>query len=872
MAATYPTTVSQTTPPGGGLPTDDVYVLPASVAQQRFWLLDQLEPGNTSLNMPLALRLEGELDVDALQRTLNEVVARHEVLRTNFVLQNGKPVQVVATAAWLNLEIVDVSDLCEAEREVRLKDLMRAEAHITFDLARGPLFKTKLLRLGSREHVLLLTLHHIICDGWSNGVLVREIGEIYRALSQGEASSLPELPIQYADFALWQQQWLESEAFDEQLAYWKSQLGSELTALEIPTDFPRNKNRASYGAIESLLLPRPLTRALKALSQREDVTPFMIYLAAFKILLHRYSGQESIMVGSPTANRIQSQTEELIGPFANTLMLQTDLSGAPSFSDALRRVKEVSLGAFGNQTLPFEKLVEAIKPAKGRNSNQLFQVLFVFQTAFMQPVALSDLAITPMRSVSPGSLFELSLGVVERAEGTRLQLEYNTDLYTPETIKRMLENLRNILHAAVIDIRQTIADIELIAESQPATVEPQVRDANLHPSSLASSRVEHAARTLAAKRNGSSSDDIELTLKEIWQDVLHVATVEVKDDFFEMGGHSLLAASLFDEITKKLGVNLPLATLFKATTIEQLAELIREEKTDDKWTSLVPINPNGSKVPLFLVHAAGGNIFFYKDLIERLGPDQPCYGLQARGLDGKQTAYDCIEDMAAHYIKEIVMVHPNGPYRVGGSSFGGLVAYEIARQLCQMDKQVDLVALFDTYAPGYPKLLPGRSKLRIKFLKFLDRIEHHVDTLRVLEPGTRWPYFVAKKTKARNLFRRAIRNGRKSLARGALRSLGRPLPEAMLKTQNAIVEASRAYRPQPYPGVITLFRATKQQRGTCDERTLGWQELAAGGLEIHEVRGTHGSIVVEPRVRLVVDTLQSYLTDPDSRPAALVAS
>src|SRR6185436_70633 len=206
----------------------------------------------------------------------------------------------------LDFEVVDLGERPAVEREALVNRLMTDEAHLVFDLMRGPLFKAKLLRLGASQYILLLTLHHIICDGWSNGVLVRELGEIYDAFAKGRPSPLPELPIQYADFALWQQQWLESERFDEQLAYWKGQLGSELPVLEIPTDFPRNRNRTSFGGIESLLLPRPLTRALKALSQREDVTPFMTFLAAFKILLHLYSGQRSVLVGSPTANRIET--------------------------------------------------------------------------------------------------------------------------------------------------------------------------------------------------------------------------------------------------------------------------------------------------------------------------------------------------------------------------------------------------------------------------------------------------------------------------------------------------------------------------------------------------------------------------------------
>lgn len=500
--ATYPKRQFEFAPVSAESTSDDVFVMPASVAQQRFWILDQLEPGNTSLNMPLILRLTGKLDVEILKQTLNDVVARHEVLRTTFSKENGIPVQVIATGRKLDLDLIDLSEHPDKENESNR--LMVEEAHHPFDLSREPLFKTKLLRLGSEDHILLLTLHHIICDGWSNGVLVREIGEIYDAYTKDLPSPHCELPVQYADFASWQHEWLKSDGFDEQQEYWKRQLGSELPTLDIPTDYPRNKNRTSYGAIESLLLPQSLTRAIKTLGQREDVTPFMIFLAAFNVLLHRYTDQREILIGTPTANRTQSETEALIGAFANTLLLKNDLSGDPSFTDLLHRVKDVSLGAFSNQSFPFEKLVETIRPAtNGRKGGQLFQVLFIYQTAFMQPVELAELSIKPIRSVSPGSIFELSLGVVERKEGTRLQLEYNTDLFRAESIRFMLEDLRTILQSAVLDTNRNIS--ELLQWTTPLRSQKDKESASILTSVLPTD-VE-LVRPIAKKRTDRRSSD-----------------------------------------------------------------------------------------------------------------------------------------------------------------------------------------------------------------------------------------------------------------------------------------------------------------------------------------------------------------------------
>ncbi len=850
--ATYPKRQFEFARESEGPASDDVYVMPTSLAQQRYWVLDQLEPGNTSLNMPLTLRLTGKLDAEILEKTLNDVVSRHEVLRTTFSKNNGKPVQVIAAERSQQLEIVDLSD--HADKENEGNRLMVEEAHHTFDLLSGPLFKTKLIKLGPEDHILLLTLHHIICDGWSNGVLVREIGEIYDAYSRDLPSPYSELPVQYADFAAWQHNWLSTGGFEDQIAYWKRQIGTELSALDIPTDFPRNKNRTSYGAIESLLLPQALTRAIKSLGQREDVTPFMIFLAAFNVLLHRYTGQDDIIIGSPTANRTQSETESLIGSFANTLLLKSELSGDPSFKELLARVKDVSLGAFSNQTLPFEKLVETIRPAvNGRKGGQLFQVLFIFQTAFMQPIELEKLSIKPIRSVSPGSIFELSLGVVERLEGTRLQLEYNTDLFRVESIRIMLEDLRTILQSAVLDSNRKIS--ELLHWNTPLRSQNEIENA------IASANTVKPEITSASP--AAENEQIEEILTNIWRDVLHVDSIRPDDDFFEIGGHSLLAAQLFDEIEKQLGVNLPLATLFTATTIEQLVDLIQKEKPKDVWTSLVPINTSGTKPPLFLMHGAGGNVLFYNNLVKRLGADQPCFGLQAVGLSGHQSAYDRIEDMAAHYIKEIRGVQPEGPYYLGGGSYGGLIAFEVGSQLQKAGDDVKLIVMFDTGAPGYSKQTTKRFRLRDRFLTGIDHIQHHFETLLMHESGKKWPYVLSRATRAERKTRRISKQLKEKFAPNFLNRQGAIVSDPLSRVQDAAIRAAKAYFPSQYAGDILLFKASKQNRGIKRDETLGWSRFTTGNLEIFEVNGIHQSILAEPRVRLVADILNERLSKPE---------
>jgi non-ribosomal peptide synthetase component F len=350
-----------------------------------------LEPGNFAYNIPAGVRLTGSLHVMALKQSLNEIVRRHEALRTSFTTVNGEAVQVITQTSTLLLPIVNLSELPQAEQQAEVERLATAAAQGSFDLAQGPLLRATLLQLNETEHILLLTMHHIVSDGWSMGVFIRELAALYCAFSNEKPSPLPELPIQYADFAHWQRQWLQGEVLEEQLSYWKQQLNNAPPVLELPTDRPRPPIQSYQGAIASLVLCESLSQKLKFLSQRSGVTLFMILLAAFQTLLYRYTGQSDICIGSPIANRNRSETEGLIGFFVNTLVLRTDLSGNPSFQELLGRVREVALGAYAHQDLPFEQLVEALQPERSLSHQPLFQVMFILQNSPMPSLELPGL-------------------------------------------------------------------------------------------------------------------------------------------------------------------------------------------------------------------------------------------------------------------------------------------------------------------------------------------------------------------------------------------------------------------------------------------------------------------------------------------------
>jgi amino acid adenylation domain-containing protein/non-ribosomal peptide synthase protein (TIGR01720 family) len=437
--------------------------VPLSFAQARLWFLDELMSGSPLFNIFTALRLKGSLNVAAFEQSLNEIIKRHEALRTNVVQVDGQPFQAITPTPTLTLPVVNLENFPEVEREAEILGLAREEARRPFNLARDRLLRATLLRLNETEHVVLFTIHHLVSDDWSIGILIREMTALYKAFDRHQPSSLPELPIQYADFALWQQQWLQGDVFQNQLSYWKQQLGGHLPILQLPTDHPRPAVATFRGASQSFSLTAELTEALEALSQKEDATLFMTLLAAFKTLLYRYTGSEDVVVGSPIANRNRAEIEGLIGCFVNTLVLRTDLSGNPTFRELLRRVREVTLGAYAHQDLPFEKLVEELQPQRNLSYTPLFQVMFVMQdNVSMSALELSGLTWSALEIDNDTTKFDLILRVTEvggRLVGT---LEYSTDLFNADTITWMTGHLQTLLEGIVAKPDQPLSTLSLL--------------------------------------------------------------------------------------------------------------------------------------------------------------------------------------------------------------------------------------------------------------------------------------------------------------------------------------------------------------------------------------------------------------------------
>ncbi len=451
-------------PPIQRVPRDQP--LPLSFAQQRLWFLDQLDPDNPLYNVPLAIRLTGMLHRDALSRSFNEIVRRHEVLRTTYAFKDDQPVQVIAENLNIDVPLVDLSDLPADTQEATVRRMAIDNGRRTFTLETGPLFRANLLKLGEQDHVLLLNTHHIVTDGWSIWRFVKELAVLYEAFQAEKPAPLPELPVQYADYAAWQRKWMDGETLETQLGYWTKRLAGAPDSLELPTDRPRPPVLSYRGAVERVVYPKSLHDKLNAFSRREGVTLFMTLLAAYQTLLYRYTGQDDIVVGSPIANRICVEIEDLMGFFVNTLVMRTDLSGNPTFRELLQRVRATALGAYANQDLPFEKLVEALRPERAMDRTPLFQVWFVLQNAPPDAFHLPGLDIKGMNVHNGTSKFDLVMFAIEKPEGLLCFVEYSTDLFDAITIQRLLGHFQVLLTAITETPEGRIADLPLLPAAE----------------------------------------------------------------------------------------------------------------------------------------------------------------------------------------------------------------------------------------------------------------------------------------------------------------------------------------------------------------------------------------------------------------------
>jgi amino acid adenylation domain-containing protein len=1313
--------------------------LPLSFAQQRLWFLDRIEPNSSSYNIPEAVELTGSLDVQILQQALDAIVSHHEVIRTNYLTVDDNPIQVINPPAPIQLEILDLQQVPVTEQQSQAQAYLHQASRKPFNLATDLMLRCSLVQLAPNQHIFLATMHHIASDAWSMGLFWQQLGQVYNALCAHKPNPLLPLQIQYADYAVWQREWLSGEVIAQQLDYWKQELLNVNPILELPTDYPRPAIQTYAGRITSIDLSPQLTADLKALCRQEGATLFMSLLAAFQILMSRQSGQADFIIASPIACRNRTEVEGLIGFFINTLLLNADLSGNPSFQALLGRVRKTALGAYAHQDVPFEKLIEELNPRRDLSRNPLFQVLFNMLNVEDLNLDLDGLTVSPVTIAEANSKFDITLYVKEQNHQIHFDLAYNTDLFAPARMVEMLAQFEQLLtqivtnpaqaiqayslitptaqavlpnprialpqpefapitttftnwatqtpnQAAIIQANRTwtyqelataaqqiaqllrakqlsigttvavygdrsfgliasmlgvlisggvllnidpklpaarqelmlatagakyllavgkglianlSAEIEILTVSPdtgkisglepildpaaapialpldaaayifftsgttgipkgvlgthqglahflnwqretfsivpedraaqltglsfdvvlrdiflpltsgatlclpaatedltpgsilpwmerqqitilhtvptlaqswllnvpagvslrslrriffageplqstlinqwretfptagdiinlygptettlakcyyriPANIRPgiqpvgstlpqtqallfnparqlcgigetgeiairtpfrtngylhgstvnqsqfinnpfrsdveddliyltgdrgrylpdgkleilgridrqvKIRGVRIEPGEIVALLNQHPqihtnvviARedvpgdkrlvayfvptqpnipttselrqflnqqlpeymvpsafvmltTLPLTANGkietsalpapdlsrekstpdfdAARDEFEIQLTKIWEQVLGVRSISITDNFFELGGHSLLAIRLFSEIERIWDKNLPLATLFQAQTIEKLAHLLRQEGWAAPYSSLVPIQPEGTKPPLFCVHPIGGNVLEYYSLANHLGKEQPVYGLQSLGLDSKVAPLRSIEAMATHYITEMKIVQPHGPYHLVGYSFAGLVVYEIAQQLTRQGEKVALLVMLDRIAPTF---VSCRSQ------SFLEILKIHAYNFLLLDAKGKLRYIIGR------LKHRFVYKG--SFREYMIAEWDNSLPPGYIDVFDANLSASDNYQGQrqSYAGNLTLFRCQIQPQNQALSADLGWHDLVTGTVEIYPVAASHYNLLIEPYVQSLAQQLQ----------------
>jgi thioesterase domain-containing protein/acyl carrier protein len=575
-------------------------------------------------------------------------------------------------------------------------------------------------------------------------------------------------------------------------------------------------------------------QGLKNLSRSEGVTMFTLTLACFAIIIFRCSDQANMVIGSPLANR-RPETEPLIGPFAGPIPFRIDLSNNPTLREVIRRVSEVSLEALDHSDLPFEALLKQLRVQSVSGRTALFQFYFLYQTAFLQPHVLPGLAVSPMPTFSVGTPFELQLSMIERQHDVRINLEYNADLFEPETITTLLQYYETLLRAMVSGLDRHV-------ENLPA------------PSIKGQFRALPSANEAAGRYLAPRSDE-EVKLAEIWKNILKVPSIGVRDNFFELGGHSLLAAQLVSQVEAQFGIPIDLSLLIVAPTIEQLAAKLHQSSKDrsqEGRSHIVAIREAGEKLPLFCIHGGGGHLLDYRDMIETLPDGLPIYGLRAS--DVNEAYPETVEELAEQYLLEIQGVQPHGPYQICGLSFGGLVAFEIARRLAERGERIGLIALFDTGNWAYYRNLPAEKMAHFRRTYMIDRLKKYG---RNLVHGR----FDDVRADARQFVTSRLNAAVWTLTRRFCRLVNLPVPKLVRSNIVVFSAVGRNYVPKTFPGRLLLYRAEGRTAEYGDDLTLGWTDVAGEGVVVHQVPGSHLSIMKRPNVDCLVEQLRPYLAD-----------
>jgi thioesterase domain-containing protein len=813
---------------------------PASLNQQRLWILDQLEPGIAAYHIPVCLRLTGPLAVHVLKRGLEAIVARHESLRTTFGVSNGAPVQLIKSSCTIPLQVRDMSGHPGADLEAQAYSFARSQIKKPFDLSNSPLIRAVLLRLSPEQHILVITMHHIVSDGWSAELLVRELAEHYDAFLAGREPTLKPLSMQYSDFTNLQRHLIGSELIKQQLSFWRKTLAGAPALHDFPCDCARPEQPTYAGASQTLRMENELVADLQEIARRHHTTFFMLLTAAFQVLLSKYSKQQDILIGIPVSGRNMAETEMLIGLFVNTIVLRTSLSGNPTFIEVLKQVRENLLDAMNHQDIPFEQIVDAVRAPRRLGYNPLFQIMFATFRAAVQSRGFGPLTAMPYVVESNISRFDLTVNVIEGLDRIWwVQAEYSTELFDHPRIAAMLEAYKMLLGSIRNDSRQRLSELRVSHDAEEVSINvrrPMTSAAVRGPiagSSIDGSAVSGLVRLRKETESTTGGppspfDCVERKLVEIWQRVLKTSPIAVDADFFELGGNSLLAIRMTTEINRTFAQKIPVTTLFRNATIQALGKRLRSHTVFKP--SFFPLVESGTNPHFFVV----GSNHRIRYLSRALGSDQPFYqmdvfALQEERLIAGQSLLMTVEDIAAHFVKNIIAVQPSGPYFLAGQCEGGIVALEIARQLQEQGQDIATLMLFDTPVRGY-FLIPGWHR-------------------RVMEAFRRGEL-------TRRLLPAINRRVRKMLSR-----LKREETTDEEHIWNVIWIAVSAYKNEGvFEGELALLRATDLEDRIAEDVAAGWDRL--GRFRLVDIHCGHSDLFMNPDAQ---STIQRILTEARQR-------
>jgi thioesterase domain-containing protein/acyl carrier protein len=819
---------------------------PLSFAQERLWLLEQNEPGAPYYHVPFTWNIRGKLDISALEKSLDYLVQRHEILRTSFPELAEGPFQRINE--WrLTLTPMDMQSAGgeAVQREAR------KFVGVPFNLATGPLFRAALYQRASDDYWLVLVIHQMIFDGGSMRILSLELEDCYRAFSLGTTPHLGPLPLRYIDFARWQRQSLQGEPLERALSFWRSQFEKRYEPLRLATDHPRRNEGIAPGVQVPLAFPQWLMTGLKHLAHDYGVTPFAALLGSFQAFLGLCAGQNDILTLVSVAARNQSPLRKMVGLFANVLPMRLTLPGSLNFAQLLERAGEMTSAALAHQHLPLNRALEL--PASHINAPAL-QSLMIYNNAPLPRLDFPEVTFTPSLELDNGTAkFDFTVEVWDSPQQLSGHLKYRSDLYERTTMERLLQYWQTFIAAGVAEPFRALPTLPLAFDPQAT-----FQGANIpHVSGLAAPPIESSASP-GGNVGARPRNDLEQKLVHVWETTFSVRPIGIHDNFFGLGGHSLIAVKLIAAIEKATGRKLRLSTIFQQPTIARLARVIQEGQVITNASSIVEIQPRGARPPLFLVHGVGGGMFWgYSNLARYLGQDQPVYAFKSRGMDGLEE-YTRIEEIAAAYVADLRKFQPQGPYRLGGYCFGGNVAYEMARQFRAQNQEVALLLLINCWPnnSSYTQLSWTPSFFCKALSNFYLRLAHQIRS------GSRQPrdYFKWRAAWAvkrlRSLFSRNI-SGRLSV--DDIIDLS-DRPEHERKLWRTHVQAWLQYQPQPYDGRLVLFRTRGHPLVCSFDHKMGWGSYVTGGVEVKICPGDHETILEEENVPQTARELASILS------------